>query len=168
MKKRLLFILLPIIILIAAGTFIYMNWFRSSPWQDTWWGVQNAGRNWSGDDIRNLETFTFTPNSDKTVTVKQRVQQGQKEIDGSLSGTGTIDGGRLNVTLFNGKEETFTYNAMDDTIELPIENEDKKPVTLKRLTEDNNDEMERIRSDIMKIASKPENAIDTTVSSSKT
>ena len=168
MKKRWLIILLLFIILLAGGVFCYFTFFKASPWQDTWWGVQEAGRNWTGDDIRNLETFTFTPNDDNTITVKQRVQQGTQEVNGSLSGTGTVDGGRLTVTLSNGKEEVFTYNHMNDTIELPIQNVDKSPVELKRLTPDNNEEMEQIRSEIMKVASKPENAIDTTVSSSKT
>ena len=56
---------------------------------------------------------------------------------------------------------------MSKTIELPLTNADKSAVTLKVLTSDNNDEMEQIRSDIVQISQKPENKIDTTLSSSK-
>lgn len=61
----------------------------------------------------------------------------------------------------------FSYNTMSKTIELPLTNADKSAVTLKVLTSDNNDEMEQIRSDIVQISQKPENKIDTTLSSSK-
>ena len=64
--------------------------FFSDPWEGTWWGVQNAGTNWSGDEIRNLETFTFTKNGD-SITVEHKTQRGGKEIEGSLSGTARED-----------------------------------------------------------------------------
>ncbi len=66
-----------------------------------------------------------------------------------LSGEGKVDGGRLQVTLKNGKTESFSYNAVDKTIATPLTNADDTPVTLKELTGDNNDEMERIRSQIV-------------------
>lgn len=52
-------------------------------------------------------------------------------------------------------------------IELPLTNADKTAVTLKLLTEENNNEMENVRSEIVKISQKPGNAIDTTVSAAK-
>lgn len=123
--------------------------------------------NWSGDNIRNLETITFTRNDDKTITVDHRVQQGSKEVEGSLSGTGAIDGGRLIVTTKTGREVTFSYSRISKLIELPLKNADKTPVTVKPLTEENNNDMEEIRSEIVKISQKPENKIDTTLSSTK-
>lgn len=56
---------------------------------------------------------------------------------------------------------------MSKTIETPLTNADKTAVTLQALTQDNNDEMEQIRSEIVQISQKPENKIDTTLSSSK-
>lgn len=123
--------------------------------------------NWSGDNIRNLETITFTRNDDKTITVDHRVQQGSKEVEGSLSGTGAIDGGRLIITTKTGREVTFSYSRISKLIELPLKNADKTPVTVKPLTEENNNDMEEIRSEIVKISQKPENKIDTTLSSTK-
>ena len=96
-----------------------------------------------------------------------RVQQGSKEVEGSLSGTGAIDGGRLLVTTKTGREVTFSYSRISKLIELPLKNADKTPVTVKPLTEENNNDMEEIRSEIVKISQKPENKIDTTLSSSK-
>ena len=101
------------------------------------WGVQEAGMNWSGDNIRNLETITFTRNDDKTITVDHRVQQGSKEVEGSLSGTGAIDGGRLIVTTKTGREVTFSYSRISKLIELPLKNADKTVVTVKPLTGEN-------------------------------
>jgi hypothetical protein len=66
-----------------------------------------------------------------------------------------------------GKDVALSYNTMSKTIELPLTNADKSAVTLQVLTSDNNDEMEQIRSDIVQISQKPENKIDTTLSSSK-
>lgn len=123
--------------------------------------------NWSGDNIRNLETITFTRNDDKTITVDHRVQQGSKEVEGSLSGMGAIDGGRLIVTTKTGREVTLSYSRISKLIELPLKNADKTPVTVKPLTEENNNDMEEIRSEIVKISQKPENKIDTTLSSTK-
>ena len=71
------------------------------------------------------------------------------------------------VTLKNGKTESFSYNAVDKTIATPLTNADDTPVTLKELTGDNNDEMERIRSQIVQISQKPENKIDKTLASSR-
>lgn len=115
----------------------------------------------------NLETVTFTRNDDGTITVDHKVQVGSREIEGSLSGEGKVDGGRLQVTLKNGKTESFSYNAVDKTIATPLTNADDTPVTLKELTGDNNDEMERIRSQIVQISQKPENKIDKTLASSR-
>ena len=133
------------------------------PWEGVWWGVQEAGMNWSGDNIRNLETITFTRNDDKTITVDHRVQQGSKEVEGSLSGTGAIDGGRLLVTTKAGREVTFSYSRINKVIELPLKNADKTVVTVKPLTGENNNDMEEIRSEIVKISQKPENKIDTII-----
>jgi hypothetical protein len=66
-----------------------------------------------------------------------------------------------------GKDVALSYNTMSKTIELPLTNADKSAVTLQVLTSDNNDEMEQIRSEIVQISQKPENKIDTTLSSSK-
>lgn len=131
--------------------------------------VGRAGRrvNWTGDNMQNLETVTFTRNDDGTITVDHKVQVGSREIEGSLSGEGKVDGGRLQVTLKNGKTESFSYNAVDKTIATPLTNADDTPVTLKELTGDNNDEMERIRSQIVQISQKPENKIDKTLASSR-
>ena len=94
MKKYVVMILIAIVLIIGGGTFAYFHFANGGPWQGTWWGVQDAGVNWSGDHIRNLETVTFTQNDDKTITVDHKVQQGSREVPGSLTGTGRIDGGR--------------------------------------------------------------------------
>lgn len=136
----------------------------SDPWEGTWWGVQDAGVNWSGDEIRNLETFTFTPDGDNII-VEHRTQRGAKEIEGPLSGTAVTDGGRLVITPKDGGRETeFSYSRTSRKIETSLTNADGSPVMLKELTEDNNSEMEKIRSDIVHIFSKPENQVNTTLS----
>lgn len=168
MKKYLAAMVIAILLLEGGGYFAYVHFISGGPWQGTWWGVQDAGVNWSGDHIRNLETVTFTRNDDKTITVDHKVQQGSREVNGSLSGTGTVDGGRLVITpAKGGKEITLSYNTISKTIETPLTNADKTDVTLTVLTQDNNDEMEQIRSEIVQISQKPENKIDTTLSSSK-
>lgn len=168
MKKHLFLILAALILLIGGTGALYIMFIEKSPWEGTWWGVQDAGVNWSGDTIRNLEIVTFTKNDDGTVTVRHRVQQGSREIDGSLSGTGTIDGGRLEVTPSTGRRPfAFTYQRINRTIDTPLTNADSSPVSLKVLTEENNEAMENIRSEIIGIAKKPENKIDTTLSSSR-
>lgn len=166
MKKNFIFIVIAMMIIGGGGFALYSS-LTGGPWEGTWWGIQEAGMNWTGDNIRNLETITFTRNDDKTITVEHRVQQGSKEIEGSLSGIGTIDGGRLIVTTKEGKKVTFSYGHINKMIELPLTNADKTAVTLKLLTEENNDEMENVRSEIVKISQKPGNAIDTTVSAAK-
>ncbi len=70
--------------------------------------------NWSGDNIRNLETITFTRNDDKTITVDHRVQQGSKEVEGSLSGTGAIDGEVVQRTLIEGALLRRVAGLLDD------------------------------------------------------
>lgn len=138
--------------------------FMKDPWEGTWWGVQDAGMNWSGDNIRNLEIFTFTKEGD-TISVVHQVQRGGKEIAGDLSGTGKVDGGRLDITpAGGGKAVTFTYSRTSNTIETTMTNSDKSPVTLKQLTDENKGEMEQIRKEIIAVSQKPENAINTTVS----
>ena len=168
MKKFLALIILAIAILIGGGYFVYVHFISGGPWHGTWWGVQDAGVNWSGDNIRNLETLTFTKNDDGSITVEHKVQQGSKEVNGSLNGTGKVDGARLVITPSLGKRDLIlSYNTMSKTIETPLTNADKTPVTLKELTTDNNDEMEQIRSEIVQISQKPMNKIDTTLSASK-
>ena len=78
MKKYVVMILIAIVLIIGGGTFAYFHFANGGPWQGTWWGVQDAGVNWSGDHIRNLETVTFTQNDDKTITVDHKVQQGSR------------------------------------------------------------------------------------------
>ena len=90
MKKYVVMILIAIVLIIGGGTFAYFHFANGGPWQGTWWGVQDAGVNWSGDHIRNLETVTFTQNDDKTITVDHKVQQGSREVPGSLTGTGRL------------------------------------------------------------------------------
>lgn len=167
MKKYIAAALILIVLIAAGGAFAFFHFFNGGPWQGTWWGVQDAGVNWTGDNMQNLETVTFTRNDDGTITVDHKVQVGSREIEGSLSGEGKVDGGRLQVTLKNGKTESFSYNAVDKTIATPLTNADDTPVTLKELTGDNNDEMERIRSPIVQISQKPENKIDKTLASSR-
>ena len=166
--KKLALLLIAIIILIAGGFFIFVHFISGGPWQGTWWGVQDAGINWSGDNIRNLETINFTKNEDGTINVDHKVQQGSREVDGSLAGTGVVDGGRLVVTpKKGGKDLALSYNTISKTMDTPVTNADGSTVTLKPLTQDNNDEMERIRSEIVQISQKPENKIDTTISTAK-
>ena len=167
MKKYLAAMVIAILLLGGGSYFAYVHFISGGPWQGTWWGVQDAGVNWTGDNMQNLETVTFTRNDDGTITVDHKVQVGSREIEGSLSGEGKVDGGRLQVTLKNGKTESFSYNAVDKTIATPLTNADDTPVTLKELTGDNNDEMERIRSQIVQISQKPENKIDKTLASSR-
>jgi hypothetical protein len=166
--KKLALLLIAIIILIAGGFFIFVHFISGGPWQGTWWGVQDAGINWSGDNIRNLETITFTKNEDGTIDVDHKVQQGSREVNGSLAGTGVIDGGRLVVTPKNGgKDLAISYSTVSKTMDTPFTNADGSTVTLQPLTEENNDEMEQIRSEIVQVSQKPENKIDTTLSSAK-
>ena len=139
MKKYVIMILIAIVLIIGGGTFAYFHFANGGPWQGTWWGVQDAGVNWSGDHIRNLET-----------------------------GTGRIDGGRLVITPKNGgKELALSYSAVSRSIDTPFTNADKSTVTLKALAPENNEEMESIRSEIVQISQKPENKIDTTLSKAK-
>ncbi len=167
MKKYLIIGISALVIILAGGGFALFSALSGGPWEGTWWGIQEAGMNWSGDNIKNLETITFTRNEDKTVTVEHRVQQGSKEVEGSLSGTGVIDGGRLAVRTKEGRDVAFSYSRIDKTIETPLKNADKTAVIIKPLTEENNSDMEAVRSEIVKISQKPENTIDTTVSSTR-
>ena len=168
MKKFLVIGLIAIVVLLGGGAFAYFHFANGGPWQGTWWGVQDAGVNWSGDQIRNLETVTFSQNQDKTITVEHKVQQGSREVSGSLTGVGTVDGGRLVITPKDGsKEMTLSYSAVSKTIETSLTNADKTKVTLQALSPENNEEMEQIRSEIVQISQKPENKIDTTLSASK-
>lgn len=168
MKKSKLITYTALLIIIIAATFAYFSYTKRDPWQGTWWGVQDVGINWTGDHMKNLETVTFTDNPDGTINVIHKVQNGNKIIDGSLNGTGRIDGGRLVITPINSKRElTLAYGRFSKQIETPFKNEDKKPVILKPLTEENKQEMESIRSEIIRISQKPENKIDTTISSAK-
>ena len=107
-------------------------------------------------------------NDDKTITVDHKVQQGSREVPGSLTGTGRIDGGRLVITPKNGgKELALSYSAVSRSMDTPFTNADKSTVTLKALAPENNEEMESIRSEIVQISQKPENKIDTTLSKAK-
>ena len=81
MKKYFIFIVIAMMIIGGGGFALYSS-LTGGPWEGTWWGIQEAGMNWTGDNIRNLETITFTRNDDKTITVEHRVQQGSKEIEG--------------------------------------------------------------------------------------
>ena len=157
MKKYIILGIIILAVILGGGVFALFSALSGGPWEGVWWGVQEAGMNWSGDNIRNRET----------ITVDHRVQQGSKEVGGSLSGMGTIDGGRLIVTTKTGREVTLSYSRISKLIELPLKNADKTPVTVKPLTEENNNDMEEIRSEIVKISQKPENKIDTTLSSTK-
>ena len=103
MKKYIAAALILIVLIAAGGAFAFFYFFNGGSWQGTWWGVQDAGVNWTGDNMQNLETVTFTRNDDGTITVDHKVQVGSREIEGSLSGEGKVDGGRLQVTLKNGK-----------------------------------------------------------------
>ncbi len=137
--------------------------FFDNPWEGTWWGVQDAGKNWSGDEIKNLEIFTFTKEGD-TITVEHRTQRGQKEIEGALSGTAVVDGGRLLVKPKDSPREViFSFSRTGRTMETSLKNADGSVVTLTELTNDNNAEMEKIRSEIIQTFSKPENAVNTTI-----
>ena len=168
MKKYLVIGLIALIVLVGGGFFAYFHFANGGPWRGTWWGVQDAGVNWSGDHIKNLEIVTFTQNEDKTITVDHKVQQGSREVNGSLTGVGRVDGGRLVITPKDGsKEMTLSYSAVSKTMETPFTNADKTKVVLETLTQDNNEKMEQIRSEIVQISQKPENKIDTTLSSSK-
>lgn len=165
MKKQLKIISLSALTLTAAilsgcGSLPFL----SDPWEGTWWGVQNAGPNWTGDEIRNLETFTFTREGD-TVKVEHKTQRGGKEIDGDFTGSAVPDGGRLTITPEDGgREVTLTFSRTGREIETPLKNADGSAVTLKELTAENNTEMEEIRSAIVKISQRPENAVNTTLS----
>lgn len=146
---------------IAAGCGLSLF---SDPWEGTWWGVQDAGPNWTGDEIRNLETFTFTKDGD-AVKVEHKTQRGGKEIDGDLSGSASVDGGRLTITPADGSRSvTFTYSRTGSEIETSLKNADGSPVMLKELTSDNNSDMEQIRSEIVKTSQRPENKVNTTLS----
>ena len=51
MKKYVVMILIAIVLIIGGGTFAYFHFANGGPWQGTWWGVQDAGVNWSGNHI---------------------------------------------------------------------------------------------------------------------
>ena len=137
--------------------------FFDNPWEGTWWGVQDAGKNWSGDDIKNLEIFTFTKDGD-TISVEHRTQRGKKEIEGHLSGTAKIDGGRLLITpKDNQNEVAFSFSRTGREMETSLKNADGTPVVLKPLDSDNNEDLEKIRSEIVQTFSKPENQVNTTI-----
>lgn len=168
MKKSKLIACLVLLIAIIGVAIAFFFYTKREPWQGTWWGVQDAGINWTGDHIKNLETVTFTENDDGTINVLHKVQHGSKEVDGLLCGTGKIDGGRLVITPKNGKRElTLAYERLSKQIETPFKNEDKSYVKLQKLTEENDTEKEEIRKEIIRISQKPENKIDTTLSSAK-
>lgn len=167
MKKHamlLAFSFLAAAALTLSGCSTALTSFFGDPWEGTWWGVQDAGTNWSGDTIRNLETFTFT-DANGTITVDHKTQRGSKEIEGDLSGTATADGGRLSITPKHGSRSvTFSFSRTSREIETSLKNADGTPVVLKELTPENNAEMEQIRSEIVQISKKPENKVNTTLS----
>ena len=66
-----------------------------------------------------------------------------------------------------GKEMILSYSAVSKTIETSLTNADKTKVTLQALSQENNEEMEKIRSEIVQISQKPANKIDTTLSTAK-
>lgn len=138
--------------------------FLPAPGEGTWWGVQDAGLNWSGDNIKILETFTFTSNGD-SIIVDQKVQRGARELTGDLSGTAVRDGGRLTITPADGSSPvSFSFNRMNHTIETSLTNADGTPVVLKKVSDSDSAEIEKIRSEIVRTAQNPANAIDTTIS----
>lgn len=139
--------------------------FLTTTWDGTWWGVRDAGRNWSGDEIQTLETFTFTEQDEGHITVVHRTQRGGQEIDGFLTGTARSDGARLIITPADGGRDTvFTYSRVSRAIESSLTNADGSAVVLQELTPDNNEEMEQARSNIVRIGARAENQIDTTLS----
>ena len=75
MKKYIILGIIILAVILGGGVFALFSALSGGPWEGVWWGVQEAGMNWSGDNIRNLETITFTRNDDKTITVDHRVQQ---------------------------------------------------------------------------------------------
>lgn len=162
--KLLALSLLASAAVMLSGCSATFSSFFGDPWEGTWWGVQDAGTNWSGDNIRNLETFTFTEENG-TVTVDHKTQRGGKEIEGDLSGTAAADGGRLTITPKNStRTVTFSFSRTSREIETSLKNADGTPVVLKELTPENNAEMEQIRSEIVQISKKPENQVNTTLS----
>ena len=69
MKKYIILGIITLAVILGGGIFALFSALSGGPWEGVWWGVQEAGMNWSGDNIRNLETITFTRNDDKTITV---------------------------------------------------------------------------------------------------
>ena len=161
--KKILVLIIALAAAIAGGYFAATSFFTSS-WEGTWWGVQDAGLNWSGDNIKILETFTFTSNGD-SIIVDQKVQRGARELTGDLSGTAVRDGGRLTITPADGSSPvSFSFNRMNHTIETSLTNADGTPVVLKKVSDSDSAEIEKIRSEIVRTAQNPANAIDTTIS----
>ena len=72
MKKYIAAALILIVLIAAGGAFAFFYFFNGGSWQGTWWGVQDAGVNWTGDNMQNLETVTFTRNDDGTITVDHK------------------------------------------------------------------------------------------------
>ena len=72
MKKYIILGIITLAVILGGGIFALFSALSGGPWEGVWWGVQEAGMNWSGDNIRNLETITFTRNDDKTITVDHR------------------------------------------------------------------------------------------------
>ena len=132
--KKILVLINALAAAIAGGYFAATSFFTSS-WEGTWWGVQDAGLNWSGDNIKILETFTFTSNGD-SIIVDQKVQRGARELTGDLSGTAVRDGGRLTITPADGSSPvSFSFNRMNHTIETSLTNADGTPVVLKKVSD---------------------------------
>lgn len=131
-----------------------------SPWKGTWWGVQDAGINWSGDDIRNLETFTFSQENN-TISIRHQVQVGSREIPGDLNGsTASASGSTLTITPKSGAQPvTFSYDRGKNQIATSLTNADNSPVYLQPLTDANKSEMENIRAEIISVAKKSETVL---------
>ena len=160
--KKIVLLITTLAVAIGCDYFAATTFFTSS-WEGTWWGVQDAGLNWSGDNIKILETFTFTAEDD-IIIVEQKVQRGMQEVRGELSGTATRDGGRLLITPSTGGNPIiFSFNRINHTIETSLTNADNSIVTLKKLTDADLTEMEQIRNEIIATSKKPANKIDTTL-----
>ena len=55
MKKSKLIACLVLLIAIIGVAIAFFFYTKREPWQGTWWGVQDAGINWTGDHIKILK-----------------------------------------------------------------------------------------------------------------
>ena len=50
MKKYIILGIIILAVVLGSGAFALFSALSGGPWEGVWWGVQEAGMNWSGDN----------------------------------------------------------------------------------------------------------------------